>query len=54
MVKEPSESSSSEDSSDLGAACRFAFEIVNCITAFEPSEMARLAKSPVRSNPTAV
>ena len=49
MVKEPSDSSSSEDSS----VSIFAFEMVNCITAFEPSEIAWLANSPVSINPTA-
>ena len=43
MVKEPSDefpSSSSEESSDFEAAFVFAFEIVNCMTAFVPSEIA--------------
>ena len=43
MVNEPSDdspSSSSEDSSDFEAEVMFAFEIVNCMTAFEPSEIA--------------
>ena len=52
MVKEPSDSTSSEESTGSEALI-FAFEIVNCMTAFEPSEIARLAKSPVSINPTA-
>ena len=45
MVKEPSDDSpssedSSEESSDFEAAVKFEFEIVNCMTAFEPSEIA--------------
>ena len=43
MVKEPSDdspSSSSEDSSNFEVAFIFAFEMVNCMTAFEPSEIA--------------
>ena len=42
MVNEPSEDSpsSSEDSSDFEVVFIFAFEIVNCMTAFEPSEIA--------------
>ena len=52
MVKEPSDSASSEESSDSETLI-FAFAIVNCMTDFEPSEIARLAKSPVSINPTA-
>ena len=46
MVNEPSDDSpsssedSSEESSDFEAAVKFEFEIVNCMTAFEPSEIA--------------
>ena len=41
-MKEPSDDSpsSSEVSSDFEAVVMFAFEIVNCMTAFEPSEIA--------------
>ena len=58
MVKEPSDSSPSsseeslEESFDVAKA--FIFEMVNCMTAFEASEIACFAKLPVSINRTAV